>query len=272
MNNSLAEYMANLPDQGNLGNLGSITSHKPINNNYGSFANNLQRASQVEYAPIDPRTISKFNPVSESLSTYVNVVNPLEKRIISTDTTLGGLASIYGSTPTNIQIANPQLEDLSKIYVGNTAYVPTDKDLNSSIDYNKYYSNLRNVESDNVYDKINKHSGAIGAYQFVDSTLNDLRNEYKDTFTNEEFLADKALQDKYAKYLTEGNAKILKRYGMAVNPQTLWAAHNLGPAQAKNLYSDKPLTKRTKKYIKRNLPKGMEPTKENYLSYYEDKF
>ena len=112
----------------------------------------------------------------------------------------------------------------------------------------------------------------LGAYQFVPSTLNSLRKQQGDTFTNEEFLSNPKLQDKYFDLLTSQNADTLLSMGMEPNEFNMWAAHNLGPAQAKELMSGGPLSKRTTDYIKRNLPKGVSPTAENYINRYSTRF
>ena len=111
----------------------------------------------------------------------------------------------------------------------------------------------------------------MGAYQFLPSTLNSLKERTGETFTNKEFINNPKLQDKYFKMLVADNAKTLQNMNVPVNNFTLWAAHNLGPAQAKNLVSGDSLTDKTRAYIKSNLP-GQEPTRENYINKYGTRF
>lgn len=103
---------------------------------------------------------------------------------------------------------------------------PTSKD---------YASKVKESESTNNYGAINKKSGALGAYQFLPSTLEDLKSRTGDKFTKEEFLKNPELQDKYFGLLTKSNAGRLEAMGIAPTEQNLYAAHNLGPGNVKKL-------------------------------------
>ena len=113
----------------------------------------------------------------------------------------------------------------------------------------------------------------LGAYQFVPSTLESLKSKTGEKFTKEEFLANPALQDKYFDLLTKSNSEQLKSENLPVNDFNLWLMHNLGGGgQTKNFLSDEPLDEKTKNAMRLNLPKGVEPTRKNYILQYGNTF
>jgi muramidase (phage lysozyme) len=263
INKSLAEYMANLDEN-------TAVSPEPINNNYGSFANSLQRASQVEYTPVDPRTISKFNPISESLATYARVVNPLEERTINTDTTLGGLASIYGSTPTNIQTANPQIKDFSKIYAGTNINVPTNNDLGltpAQID------RLVQLETTNgKYDEVNNRSGAYGRYQIMPDTAKYYAGKIGVNYENWKTPEN---QDKLFAAITKDNLRQLKNKNLGTDLFSIYGAHQQGVTGFSNIMNNK-LNPQLEKNMRGNLPDSYKSLKgqdlrDAWVSYWKDK-
>ena len=69
---------------------------------------------------------------------------------------------------------------------------------------------LRDSESSGRYDVVNK-KGYMGAYQFGNSRLTDYKNANKREFTNEEFLADKKLQDEVFDWHVSDIRKGIKR-------------------------------------------------------------
>ena len=69
---------------------------------------------------------------------------------------------------------------------------------------------LRDSESSGRYDVVNK-KGYMGAYQFGNPRLTDYKNANKKEFTNEEFLADKKLQDEVFDWHVSDIRKGIKR-------------------------------------------------------------
>lgn len=97
------------------------------------------------------------------------------------------------------------------------------------------------------YDAVNKSSRAIGAYQFIPSTLGDYRGKRGNpNFTNEEFIKNPELQDKVFKQFTQGNENILRNKGIEVNDYTKWIAHNLGAGNVKDFVEGKETPKLVK--------------------------
>lgn len=90
-------------------------------------------------------------------------------------------------------------------------------------------------KSEGKYDSVNTKSGALGAYQFLPSTLEGLKKQTGEKFSNEEFLANKQLQDKYFNLLTKNNAGRLEALGLAPTSMNLYIAHNLGPGYVKEM-------------------------------------
>lgn len=110
-------------------------------------------------------------------------------------------------------------------------------DVAKSIDM--FTQQTKKVESSNNYSSVNKESGAMGAYQFLPSTLNDYRGKHGlPNFTNEEFLNNKDLQDKVFNEFTKDNAHKLEVLGIEPTPLNLYAAHNLGIGNVKELNSN----------------------------------
>lgn len=160
---------------------------------------------------------------------------------------------------------------LAELFAGVDAKEPSDK-TTSKYDPTAYAKVLKGIESSGGdYGAINERTGAMGAYQFLPSTLKALQKRTGESFSDQEFINNPQLQDKYFKMLVEDNVKTLQRMDLPVNNFTLWAAHNLGPAQAKELMGSGELSPRTRSFIESNLP-GQEPTRENYIKTYGPKF
>ena len=111
-----------------------------------------------------------------------------------------------------------------------------------------YDNTVKKLESSGgKYDAVNKNSGAIGAYQFIPSTLDDYRGKKGNpNFTNEEFIKNPELQDKVFKQFTQGNENILRNKGIEVNDYTKWIAHNLGAGNVKDFVEGKETPKLVK--------------------------
>lgn len=90
-------------------------------------------------------------------------------------------------------------------------------------------------KSEGKYDSVNTKSGALGAYQFLPSTLEGLKKQTGEKFSNEEFLANPKLQDKYFNLLTKSNAGRLEALGIEPTNMNLYIAHNLGPGYVKEM-------------------------------------
>tara|TARA_R100001463_G_scaffold97347_1_gene151831 strand:+ start:3382 stop:8385 length:5004 start_codon:yes stop_codon:yes gene_type:complete len=104
-----------------------------------------------------------------------------------------------------------QFQTQDAILVGGPAQaVPrtlvTDEEILPELFKNK----LRDSESSGRYDVVNKQ-GYMGAYQFGNPRLKDYKNANKREFTNEEFLADKNLQDEVFDWHVSDIRKGIKR-------------------------------------------------------------
>lgn len=209
------------------------------------------------------------------ISQVVGVEEALNKAgLPSIDQTVQGLAQ-QGTTKTVSDLFSTVKPQQGLASVATQPQQPVQQSLQqpqNGYDFDSYIQALKGIESSGGdYKAYNRGSGAMGAYQMLPSTLSSLKKRTGDTFTSKEFLASPKLQDEYFKLLVEDNVKTLGNMGLPVNNFTLWAAHNLGPAQAKELFSGGPLSDQTVKFIKSNLP-GQEPTAANYISHYGPKF
>lgn len=86
--------------------------------------------------------------------------------------------------------------------------------VNDEINYFKYQALIKEAESNNNY-KIENSIGALGAYQFMPSTLNSLQEMFKLPAwkPKEDFLNNPNLQDLYHKKLVESNLIALRNSG-----------------------------------------------------------
>lgn len=84
----------------------------------------------------------------------------------------------------------------------------------SEVNYFKYAELVKEAESNNNY-KIENSIGALGAYQFMPSTLNSLKEMFNlpEWKPKEGFLNNSNLQDLYHKKLFESNMQGLKSSG-----------------------------------------------------------
>jgi len=145
----------------------------------------------------------------------------------------------------------------------------TEKYGSSGFNKSTYDKNLSEVESGGNYNAYNSSSGAFGKYQFVPSTIKSLIKEDGDKHTIDEIRKSPELQDYYYNKLTKENISTLKDSGVPVNNFTVYMAHNLGPSQTANFFSNDPLTDATKKAIQ---AQGVEPTREAYTNRFMHKF
>lgn len=144
-----------------------------------------------------------------------------------------------------------------------------DKYGDSNFDKSTYDKNLSVVESGGNYNAYNATSKAFGKYQFVPSTINSLIKQDGGKHTIDEVRKSPELQDYYYDKLTKENINTLKSNGVPVNNFTVYMAHNLGPSQTENFFSNEPLTDATKKAIQ---AQGVEPTREAYTNRFMNKF
>ena len=144
-----------------------------------------------------------------------------------------------------------------------------DKYGESNFNKSTYDKNLSEVESGGNYNAYNATSKAFGKYQFVPSTINSLIKQDGGRHTIDEVRKSPELQDYYYDKLTKENINTLKSIGVPVNNFTVYMAHNLGPSQTENFFSNEPLTDATKKAIQ---AQGVEPTREAYTNRFMHKF
>lgn len=144
-----------------------------------------------------------------------------------------------------------------------------DKYGDSNFNKSTYDKNLSEVESGGNYNAYNATSKAFGKYQFVPSTINSLIKQEGGKHTIDEVRKSPELQDYYYDKLTKENINTLKSTGVPVNNFTVYMAHNLGPSQTENFFSNEPLTDATKKAIQ---AQGVEPTREAYTNRFMHKF
>lgn len=144
-----------------------------------------------------------------------------------------------------------------------------DKYGDSNFNKSVYDKNLSEVESGGNYNAYNATSKAFGKYQFVPSTINSLIKQDGGKHTIDEVRKSPELQDYYYDKLTKENINTLKSNGVPVNNFTVYMAHNLGPSQTENFFSNEPLTDATKKAIQ---AQGVEPTREAYTNRFMHKF
>lgn len=226
-----------------------------------------------------PDKAPEFKDIAVDVGAPKNVAVPTATNKEYTDT-LSGLSQSYADRLAKIQQQRDGtygMDQVRELLNGpankyNTQFTPLtdvdgafrDKVLKTETVNNDYTSHRKSKDGT---------TETLGAYQFVPSTLNNLKKELGEEFTNEEFLKNPALQDKYFQVLTDKNASQLKAQGFPVNDRTLWLMHNLGGGgQTANFLSDEPLTEKTKKAIALNLPEGVEPTRDNYIKRFGDRF
>lgn len=145
---------------------------------------------------------------------------------------------------------------------------PAESGNGTSVSGTGYKATVANTEAPN-YTAVNKTSGAMGQYQFLNSTLNDYRDKFGG-FTNEQFLNNPKLQDQVFDAYTKDNEAFLKSKGVEVTDWTRWLAHNLGIANVKPFLEGR-MTEGVEKAIKANLP-GQTPSIDNYIDKYAKRF
>ena len=145
---------------------------------------------------------------------------------------------------------------------------PAEPSKDTSVNGTGYKATVANTEAPN-YTAVNKTSGAMGQYQFLNSTLNDYRDRFGG-FTNEQFLNNPKLQDQVFDAYTKDNEAFLKAKGVEVTDWTRWLAHNLGIANVKPFLEGR-MTEGVEKAIKANLP-GQTPSIDNYTDKYAKRF
>lgn len=145
---------------------------------------------------------------------------------------------------------------------------PAESGNGTSVSGAGYKATVSNTEAPN-YTAVNKTSGAMGQYQFLNSTLNDYKDKFGG-FTNEQFLNNPKLQDQVFDAYTKDNEAFLKSKGVEVTDWTRWLAHNLGIANVKPFLEGR-MTEGVEKAIKANLP-GQTPSIDNYIDKYAKRF
>ena len=137
-----------------------------------------------------------------------------------------------------------------------------------------YLNKLGVVESQNNYNAVNSTSKATGKYQMVGNTAEEYMRKLGYGGTKEElvekFKSSPELQEKTIRAYTLDNAKTLSDKGIPVNDWSLWVSHNLGIGNAVKVFSGN-IDNNVIDAVKRNLPKGVAPTMENYQKIYYNK-
>ncbi len=131
--------------------------------------------------------------------------------------------------------------------------------------FSPYLNKIAGHESGGNYNALNKGSLAYGKYQFIPSTEKQYMKKLG--FTQAQARTPEG-QEKMIRSLTDDNARYLRKHGIPVNNETLYAAHQQGPQGAVNIYKGGNVSKRN---IASNLPEGMEPTVENWRNYWGNK-
>ena len=136
-------------------------------------------------------------------------------------------------------------------------------------DLGSFADKLVGVESKGSYTALNKGSGAYGRYQFIPSTLAEYARKTNQTI--DQAKTPKGQDIMFAKF-TEDNMNSLKKMKIPTTELNMWIAHNQGLGGASAILKGKKLSPIIKKNIASNIPKGMEPTAENYINYWSKKF
>ena len=129
-----------------------------------------------------------------------------------------------------------------------------------------YFDTLGMKESSNNYNAVNS-LGYTGKYQFGKNTAAPFLAKRGKTW--DQFKNTPSLQEAIARDFTEQNSRSLKNYGLPVNDFTLWVAHNQGAKGASDMLKH---GKINVKNVAGNLPKGMEPTAQNYIAHWSKEF
>ncbi len=85
------------------------------------------------------------------------------------------------------------------------------KMVNATSNYDNYFNSIAKFESAGRYDVVNKHSGALGKYQFMPQTLKGMG------FDPTTFLNSPQAQEMAMRKFTEMNANIATKKGFNVN-------------------------------------------------------
>ena len=220
-------------------------------------------SKSINIRDIQAPTAEEWNSIVPNRAGY-RVVDYDPKRFL--EGSKGVLPELFGKDtdkPLLSEAANKDLpsSEIKKLVV--------DKYGDSNFNKSTYDKNLSEVESGGNYNAYNATSKAFGKYQFVPSTINSLIKQEGDKHTIDEVRKSPELQDYYYDKLTKENISTLKSTGVPVNNFTVYMAHNLGPSQTENFFSNEPLTDATKKAIQ---AQGVEPTREAYTNRFMHKF
>ena len=220
-------------------------------------------SKSINIRDIQAPTAEEWNSIVPNRAGY-RVVDYDPKRFL--EGSKGVLPELFGkdaSAPLLSEAANKDLpsSEIKKLVV--------DKYGDSNFNKLSYDKNLSEVESGGNYNAYNATSKAFGKYQFVPSTINSLIKQDGGKHTIDEVRKSPELQDYYYDKLTKENINTLKSTGVPVNNFTVYMAHNLGPSQTENFFSNEPLTDATKKAIQ---AQGVEPTREAYTNRFMHKF
>ena len=163
--------------------------------------------------------------------------------------------------------------DMSAMYAPQTdqqvTAVPTTpayEDPSSPFSMKSYLNKIANIESGGKYDALNSGSGAYGKFQFIPSTENAYAKRLG--FSRDQARTPQG-QEAMMSALTQDNINSLKRAGIPITYETLYAAHQQGAGGATNMYGGNGKVKTSN--LASNLPKGMAPTIANWKKYWGGK-
>ena len=103
-----------------------------------------------------------------------------------------------------------------------------------------YFSAIRSAESGGNDSAKNPRSSALGRYQFIDSTWQNLAKKYPDLGLTPDGRTDPAQQERAIKAFTADNAAVLQSAGIEPTGGNLYAAHFLGADGARNVLKSDP--------------------------------
>lgn len=95
-----------------------------------------------------------------------------------------------------------------------------------------YFANTRRAESGGNDTAANPNSSALGRYQFLEGTWNDLMGRHPELGLTADGRTDPGQQERAMKAFTMENARQLSGSGIPVTPGALYAAHFLGAGGA----------------------------------------
>jgi hypothetical protein len=139
-------------------------------------------------------------------------------------------------------------------------------------DTRQFLNRLGQIESSNNYNiKPNKY-GYEGKYQFRFRPGDDGLKYAKQLGVSPDVIRrSPELQDRMMMLAIKDYSRQLRSAGIPVNNFTLWLRHNQGLRGTREILSGN-ISNLVQRNISTNLPKGMAPTAQNYLSYWRRKW